>query len=157
MNGHSVSNCNKDKGVSWKKKTIVENFDKNGGNKVAATEVKQQHSKEVKIVIDVRVEKQQSKGIEEQDKRLDNAQDAEIEERGANIFVAIVPTIQVESSHNSIQLDDNLNNSNSWFTPKRRGTKQVVVVPHKAITSNGYAVLQEAKDGILVTNSNLKD
>ncbi|XP_062118499.1 uncharacterized protein LOC133832131 [Humulus lupulus] len=41
-----------------------------------------------------------------------------------------------------------------WITPRRRGTKTNTVLPSKAITRNGYAALQEPRDGNLATTSN---
>ncbi|XP_062086218.1 uncharacterized protein LOC133792330 [Humulus lupulus] len=151
--GHIVANCNKEKGVVWRKKISVEKGEKSD-QEINGSETVHEHQSEVSIPENI-VQTSTSIDAEERGKSLSKDYESmERTDQGFRISSQLVGTDRVDSAGN-------------WITPKRRGSRagaapnktvtapnKVVVAPFKTKESNGYAVLLESGGGQVVTNSN---
>ncbi|XP_062103584.1 uncharacterized protein LOC133814669 [Humulus lupulus] len=145
--GHIVANCNKDKGVVWKKKATVDKGEKPEQQKNG-----------------IEIDQQQPSGSTIPENRVHNSTSVVADERKKSSYKGLDSKennedqgIPISSQLDEIGSDEIAGN---WITPKRRGPRQAVAAPTKAdaapikaSSSNGYAVLQEIGDGLLVTNS----
>ncbi|XP_062114438.1 uncharacterized protein LOC133825526 [Humulus lupulus] len=145
--GHVMANCNKNTGLSWRKKPTTEKGASTDKNIINAEEEIQQPSEHVSP-----------------DPRACNASNIGKEERASSSLEQNVSKGSSDVQDNSIVTQQagkgNSEVAGSWITPKRRGARQGVANAHKsdlaqgkAISGNGYAVLQDSGIGHLVTNS----
>ncbi|XP_062114776.1 uncharacterized protein LOC133826231 [Humulus lupulus] len=144
--GHILANCNKNTGLSWRKKSTDEKGTSTDNN-ISKTEEVQQHSESVNL-----------------DPRACNASNIGEEERASSSLEQnvskVISDVQDNSEVTQHTGKGNAEVAGSWITPRRRGARQGVVIAHKsdfvqgkAKSGNGYVVLQDTGIGHLVTNS----
>ncbi|XP_062103925.1 uncharacterized protein LOC133815054 [Humulus lupulus] len=145
--GHVMENCNKNNGLSWRKKPTDENGAKTDKNIFNAEEEIQQPSGYVSPA--PRAGNSSSIGEEE---RANSSLEQKVSKVSSDVQINSKVAQQAGKGSSEV--------AGSWITPKRRGARQGVANAHKSdlaqgktISGNGYAVLQDSGIGHLVTKS----
>uniref|UniRef100_A0A803QD15 Uncharacterized protein n=1 Tax=Cannabis sativa TaxID=3483 RepID=A0A803QD15_CANSA len=135
--GHIVANCNKGKGVVWKKKGIKE-------------------GKIEEIVDNIAEVNLADKTAEVSDKKEEEKEEESVK-TNLKLNVESLTEDKTTVCKEGVVKDHNLCNANeeNWITPKRRGFKQTREVSKVAATNKGYVVLEDNGVEVLMEDSQL--